>query len=105
MSFYFQVPGYLSRNDFVKVSSTNAAQLLNLYPRKGHIAVGSDADIVIWKQGEQQQITAHSEKLGVTKSGCSDAFKDVVVSQTPSVVVHNGKVVLQDDQVCYLIML
>jgi dihydropyrimidinase len=49
--------GRITPQRFVELTATNAAKLYGLYPRKGSIAIGSDADLVIWDQGQAFTVT------------------------------------------------
>lgn len=57
--------GRISLNKFVDMSSTGAAKIFGLFPRKGTIAVGSDADIVIFDPEEKHTISADTHHMNV----------------------------------------
>ncbi len=80
--------GRLTPNEFVRVTSTNAAQIFNIYPRKGAIAVGSDADLVVWDPSARKTITTAKS---VSKVGYN-VFEGRAVQGLPVVTLANGRV-------------
>jgi len=81
--------GKLTPSEFVRVTSANAAQIFNIYPRKGVIAAGSDADIVVWDPEGSRTISA---KTQFAKGGFN-VFEGRTVKGIPSTTVAAGKVV------------
>ena len=82
--------GKLSLNRFVEVVSTTPARLFGLYPRKGTIAVGSDADIVIWDPGAEHTISAKTRHMRVDYS----MFEGWKVKGNARTVLSRGEVIV-----------
>ncbi len=57
--------GRLTPNEFVRITSTNTAQIFNIYPRKGAVAVGSDADLVVWDPAGRRTISVRTHHQNV----------------------------------------
>jgi dihydropyrimidinase len=86
--------GRFSVNRFVELVSTTPAKLFGLYPRKGTIAVGSDADLVIFDPNRKHTISAKTHHMRVDYS----MFEGIEVTGMPSTVLSRGRVVVDEDK-------
>ena len=87
--------GRISRSRFVEVSSSNAARLLGLYPQKGVIAEGSDADIVLWDPRLTTEIRAanfQSKSDYTPYEGWRNTGWPVMTTSRGEVIVRDGEV-------------
>jgi dihydropyrimidinase len=88
------VQNRVSLNRFVELTSTAAAKMFGLFPRKGTIAVGSDADIVIFDPERTQTISASTHHMNVDYS----AYEGREVQGTVETVLSRGSVVVEDNE-------
>jgi dihydropyrimidinase len=86
--------GRISLNRMVELLSTNPAKLFGLYPRKGTIAVGTDADIVVFDPEKKVTISAETHH---SKSDYN-LFEGTDVTGSPEVVLLRGRVLVENDE-------
>ncbi len=84
----------VSLERFVEVVSTNAAKIFGLYPKKGVIAPGSDADIVILDPDKKHSLNAADLHMGTDLS----VFEGMEVTGWPVATILRGKVIAEDDK-------
>ncbi len=84
--------GRLTPQEFVAITSTNAAQIFNIYPRKGAIAIGADADLVIWDAEAERTISAKTHHQNVD----FNVFEGMRVQGLARSTISQGKLVWHD---------
>jgi dihydropyrimidinase len=86
--------GRLSLSELVALGSTNHAKLYGLFPRKGTIAVGADADLALWDPARRVRVTAAAlhDRVGYTP------YEGRELTGWPVTVLSRGRVVVRDGQ-------
>ncbi|AYG67040.1 MULTISPECIES: dihydropyrimidinase [unclassified Rhizobium] len=87
--------GRLTMNEFVAVTSTNIAKILNVYPRKGAILVGADADIVVWDPKRSKTIAAKTQQSAIDYN----VFEGKEVTGLPRYTLTRGVVAIEEGTV------
>lgn len=88
--------GRFSASRFVDMMSTAPAKLFGLYPRKGTLAVGADADVVVWDPDRLQSLSCRDLHMRVDYS----PYEGRTVRGAPSHVLSHGEVIVEDGRFC-----
>jgi dihydropyrimidinase len=84
--------GRLSLQEFVQLTSTNTAKIFGLYPQKGSVAVGSDADLVVYDPDEKWTLTADDLHMETDYT----PFEGFEISGTVAMTMVGGEIVVRD---------
>ena len=87
--------GRLTPNEFVAVTSTNIAKILNMYPKKGAVLVGSDADLVVWDPQAEKVISAGAQQSSIDYN----VFEGQQVKGLPRYTLTRGVVAVTEGKV------
>ena len=79
--------GRLTPSEFVAITSANAAKLFNLYPRKGCVAVGADADLVVWDPAASKTLSVATQH----SKGDFNIFEGRTVRGVPTHTLSGGR--------------
>jgi dihydropyrimidinase len=88
------VQGRITLNRWVEVTSTTPAKIMGMFPKKGTIAVGSDADIVIWDPRTTHTISATTHHMRVDYN----PYEGRKVKGKPTLVMSRGEVIVDKDK-------
>ena len=86
--------GKLTPSEFVRVTSTAAAQIFNIYPRKGSLSVGADADVVVWDPSGHRTISAKTHHQNID----FNIYEGMEVVGVPAVTLRRGEVLWDNGQ-------
>jgi len=81
--------GRLTPSEFVAITSANTAKLFNIYPQKGSVSVGADADLVVWDPAGTKTLSAKTQH----SKGDYNIFEGRTVKGVPSHTVSQGELV------------
>lgn len=84
--------GRLTKEEFVGITSANIARILNIYPRKGAVAVGSDADLVIWDPTSTKKISAKKQVSRIDYN----VFEGFKCTGVPWMTISGGRIAWKD---------
>jgi len=86
--------GKLTENEFVAITSTNTAKIFNVFPQKGAIMVGSDADLVLWDPAGTKKLSVDTQLSKID----FNIFEGMDVTGIPVTTIANGKVAWQEGE-------
>ena len=92
---YGVATGRLTPNEFVAVTSTNIAKILNCYPQKGAVLVGADADLVVWDPEKSKTIAATTQQSAIDYN----VFEGKSVKGLPRYTLSRGVVSVDDGEI------
>ncbi|MCD4832484.1 MAG: dihydropyrimidinase [Bacteroidales bacterium] len=85
----------ITMNKFVDITSSQAAKIFGLYPQKGEIAVGSDADLIIWNPETKKTISAKTHQ-----QNCDlEIYEGIKTIGAPEIVISNGEIVVDNGKI------
>jgi len=87
--------GRLTMNEFVAATSTNIAKILNMYPRKGSVLEGADADLVVWDPKRTKTVSASTQQSAIDYN----VFEGIEVIGLPRFTLTRGQVAVTEDSV------
>ena len=92
---YGVATGRITMNEFVAVTSTNISKIMNMYPKKGAVLVGSDADLVVWDPSKEKTIEAGNQQSAIDYN----VFEGKHVKGLPRYTLSRGHVSVMDGEV------